>query len=63
MVKKIKQSINSNEPYFVHIGYTYANEIKKTKKRSGGRYVKLNIKHSVQNKLKKLYKYWRMSLK
>lgn len=62
-MNKPKQKIASNEPYFVHIGYTYANELKKSKKKIKYRYIKLKIRDCVQKRLDKLNKYWGMSLK
>lgn len=60
---KNKQRIDKSEPYFVHIGYTYANELKKTKLYQKGRYKKLKTRNSVQKRIEKLHKYWKMALK
>lgn len=62
---KAKQRIDKTEPYFVHIGYTFANELKKSKRYNKSRYcyVKLKVRPCVQARLNKLYKYWGMSLK
>lgn len=60
---KNKQKISKDEPYFVHIGYTFACEIRKTTLKLKGRYKKLPIKASRQKYLNKLQKYWRMSCK
>lgn len=60
---KVKQRIDKSEPYFVHIGYTFACELKKTKLYSKGRYLKLKVRTVVQERIDKLKKYWRRSLK
>lgn len=62
-----KQLMESNEPYFVHIGYTYAHELLKYKRRNGRerlvRRGKLKIRGCVKKRLDKLNKYWGESLK
>lgn len=61
---RIKQRIDSNEPYFVHIGYTYANELRKSKRYGKGRNrYKFKMRDCVKKRLAKLDKYWGMSLK
>jgi hypothetical protein len=60
---KVKQRIDKSEPYFVHIGYTYAYELKKAKRYDKGRYIKLKIRPVVQARLDKLDRYWKDSLK
>ena len=62
---KTKQRIDKSEAYFVHIGYTYANELKKAKRydKRRFRYVKLKVRPCVQARLDKLSKYWGISLK
>lgn len=60
---KVKQRIDKSEPYFVHIGYTYANELKKTKRYRKGKYLKLKTRPCVQARINKLKLYWRMSLR
>lgn len=60
---KVNQRIDKSEPYFVHIGYTFACESKKTHLYKKGRYLKLKVRAVVQERLGKLKKYWRISLK
>lgn len=60
---KVKQRIDKSEPYFVHIGYTYANELKKTKRYKKGKYLSLKVRSVVQARIDKLKKYWKRSLK
>lgn len=60
---KSGQTIDASEPYFVKIGFTYAHELKFTKKRSGGRYLKLKVRPIIQRRIGKLKKYWKMALK
>lgn len=62
---KVKQRIDKSEPYFVHVGYTYANELKKTKLRikRKGKYLNLKVRPVVQTRIDKLKKYWKRSLK
>ena len=57
------QSIDSSEPYFVKIGFTYAHELNKTKRYKSGRYLQLKVRPCVQDRLDKLKKYWGMSIK
>ena len=62
---KNKQRIDKSEPYYVHIGYTFAYELKKAKRYRQGKYrhVKLKIRPVVQKRLDKLHKYWGLALK
>lgn len=61
---KVKQRIDKSEPYFVHIGYTFAYELKKSKRYQSGklRHVRLKIRPCVQARLDKLYRYWGKAL-
>lgn len=60
---KVKQRIDKSEPYFVHIGYTFACESKKAKLYRKGRYLKLKVRPVVQARLDKLKKYWQLGVK
>ncbi len=62
---KAKQRIDKSEPYFVHVGYTYARELLKTRRfiKVRCRYEKLKIRDCVKARMDKLHKYWGMALK
>lgn len=62
---KTKQKMDKSEPYFVHVGYTFAYELKKHKRYATGkqRHVSLKIRPCVQARLDKLYRYWGKGLK
>ena len=57
------QRIDSSEPYFVKVGFTFAHELKKTRRRKGGRYLKLKIRPCVKARLDKLHMYWARACK
>lgn len=56
------QSIDRSEPYFVKVGFTYAHEMKKTKRYKKGRYLQLKVRPCVQARIDKLKLYWKMAL-
>lgn len=70
---KNKQRIDQSEEYFVHVGYTFAQEslryYVKLRKRNGQlkkdwyKPNKLKVRPVVEARLKKLNKYWTRSLK
>ena len=61
---KNKQKMDKSEPYFVHIGYTYAYELRKHKRYPVGKYYQpMKIRECVQVRLDKLNAYWKRSLK
>lgn len=60
---KRKQRIDKSEPYFVHIGYTFACESRKTVLYKNSRYKKLKVRPVVKARLEKLKKYWQMGCK
>ncbi len=62
-MKREKQTIAKEEPYFVHIGFTYANELIKTQIKAKFKYRKLKTRVAVIKKLNKLRKYWERSLR
>lgn len=62
-MSKRKQRIDKSEPYMVHIGYTYINELKKKKQKVQYRYRNLKTTPAKQRRLDKLKKYWKRSIK
>lgn len=56
------QSIDRSEPYFVKVGFTYAHELKKTKRYKKGRYLQLKVRPCVQARLDKLKRYWKLAV-
>lgn len=73
MKQKVKHRIEKWEPYFVHIGYTFASEglryYQKLRKRNGQlrkgwfKPDKLKMRPVVKARQDKLHKYWGMALK
>lgn len=73
MITKVKQRMEESDPYFVHIGYTFACEgmryYQKLRKRKDqlrkGWYKppKLKMRPVVKARQDKLQKYWDMALK
>lgn len=65
MERRPKQKMDKTEAYYVHIGYTFANELIKRKRYRTGkqRHVKLKVRPCVQARLDKLWRYWGMALK
>lgn len=61
-MKKYKQRIDKSEPYFVHIGYTFVNEMKRCKRPAKYRYKKLKITPAKQARIDKLERYWKAAL-
>ena len=57
------QLIDRNEMYFVHVGFTYVNELKKQKKKVRYRYQNLKTTPAKQRRLDKLKRYWKRALK
>ncbi len=64
---KNKQYVDKSEPYFVHIGYTYVCELRKYKlKKYNGKWMNyrtMKMRPCVANRIAKLERYWRASLK
>ena len=61
---KAKQRIDKSEPYFVHIGYTFACELKKCKRYGKGRNrYTFKMRECVKKRLDKLNKYWGLAVK
>lgn len=56
----IKQKIDSSEPYFVHVGFAFACESRKTKLYRKGRYLKLKVRPVVKKRLDKLKRYCKL---
>lgn len=57
------QTIDRRDEYFVKIGFTYAHELKKTKRYKKGRYLQLKVRPCAQERLDKLKRYWKLALK
>lgn len=67
---RAKKTIDKNEEYFVHIGFTLVNELKRTKRRNKLKkdvfrplYTKLKTRPCVQARIDKLVRYWRIAFK
>jgi hypothetical protein len=59
-MRKVKQRIDKSEPYFVHVGYAFVNELRlrHPQRRLKGKYSNTKVRTVVQARLAKLKKYW-----